>query len=253
MQRDKGETAKLMANLLNQFAPMTLEVPMPACYARKFSVRERLMSRVRSLPFGDVSLGLALLLACPPAALAQTFYSFGGGLNVARRVPVGPAGLFQGNTSQGFAAQASVGRQLTGRLGWRLDVFVSRFDLTQPSHFAGVMCAYNPPPGTCCGICPLGTSKGPVDVTGLAASEFVNVLPSAFGLGMYLIGGVETDYLYQHPVAEGAVQLGLSAGAGVTVPVGDRRQAFVEARYHRLLGAPSQLTWLAPVTVGLRF
>ncbi len=220
---------------------------------RNISVRERLMTRVNSLPFAGVSLGLALLLACPSAALAQMFYSFGGGLNVTRQVPVGPAGLFQGNTSHGFAAQASVGRQLTRRFGWRLDAFVSRFDLTQPSDFAGVLCVYNPPPGTCCGICPLGSSKGLVNVTGLTASEFVSVLPSAFKLGMYLIGGLETDYLYQHPVAEGTVRLGLSAGAGITVPVGDHRQAFVEARYHRLLGAPSQLTWLAPVTVGLQF
>lgn len=210
-----------------------------------------------------VLFGFACLLAVPRATSGQKFYGFAGGLNVTRQVPVDPYPL-HGSTSSGFAVQASIGRQLTGRYGWRLDAFVSQFHLTQPSDFAGVLCAYPPPAGACCGICPRDTTTHRVGVTGVAASEFVNVIPSVRGLGMYLIGGAETDYVYQkgfgyqHPSGHGELQFGVSAGLGVAVPAGDRRQIFVEARYHRLtgarlIGAPTQLTWLAPVTVGFRF
>ena len=210
------------------------------------------MKRLSILTVG-AGLGLTAWLVSAPALLGQTFYSFAGGLNVARRVPVDAYEVFHGSTSHGFAVQGSVGRHVTRRVGWRLDVFVSQFDLTQRSDFAGVLCEYNPPPGTCCGFCPRGTSKGLVGVTGLAVSEFVNVVPSAFGLGIYLIGGAETDYLYKHPTAQGALRLGLSAGAGVEGPAGSRLLGFVEARYHALVSAPSQPNWFAPVIFGLRF
>jgi hypothetical protein len=147
------------------------------------------MKRLRTLTVG-AGLGLTAWLVSVPALLGQTFHSFAGGLNVARRVPVDAYEVFHGSTSHGFAVQGSVGRHVTRRVGWRLDAFVSQFDLTQPSDFAGVMCAYSPPPGTCCGICPLGTSKGLVGVTGLAVSEFVNVVPSAFGLGFTSLEGL---------------------------------------------------------------
>lgn len=211
------------------------------------------MKRVNPVAFIGVLLGLGLLLEPSRAARSQTFYSFGGSVNVARQMRVGRG---HSSTSPGFAAQASVGRQLTPRSGWRVDLLVSQFDLTRPI-WAGVMCAYNPPPGTCCGICPVDSSKALVGVAGLGASAFVSVIPWASGLGMYLTAGAETEYLYQHSWAQGAAQgaslFGVSAGAGVTVPTGGHRQAYVEARYHYLLGAPSQLMWLAPVTVGVRF
>jgi len=205
-----------------------------------------------TIPLG-IPLSLALLVASPHAALAQTFYALAGGLNVAGTVPIDQYDFFHGHTTHGFAAQASVGRRLTRRLGWRLDAFASQFDLTQPSDFVGVSCTVNPPPGTCCGICPLETSKGLVDVMGWAASGLVSVLPSTSGFGVYLMAGVETDYLHRHPRAHGAVRLGGSAGAGVALPVGGRFQAFAEARYHALIDAPSQPTSLVPVTFGIRF
>lgn len=210
------------------------------------------MTRVRTFMFVSMSLGLAFPLGSPSAAQGQMVYAFAGGLNVARTVP-GPYPPFPAHTANGFALQASVGRRLAGRWTWRLDVFASQFQLTQPSDFAGVMCVFNPPPGTCCGICPRGTTTGVVGVAGLAPSGLVSLTRAASGFGMYLFAGPETAYWYQHPDVRGALRFGGSSGVGLTVPVGGRIQAVVEARYHALIDAPSQPTWFLPVTFGLRF
>jgi hypothetical protein len=199
----------------------------------------------------NVACGLALLLLSPVRAPGQTTFSFAGGLNVARTLPPqGPS--YHGSTTQGFAVQASVGRPSRGRFAWRIDAFVSQFQLTQYSGFVGVMCQQNPPPGTCCGICPRETAKGRVAMLGVAANRLVNVAPAAFPVGMYLIWGAESDYFYRHPTARGALRLGASLGGGLTLPLASHVHAFVEARYHLLAAAPIGPTWLVPVTVGLR-
>ncbi len=244
------------ANRCGRLTGRPLELLVTPWHATRVSPSERPMKRVL--------FGFACLLALRRTTMGQTFYGVAGGLNVTRQVSVDHGGLgFLGSTSAGFAAQASIGRQLTSRHGWRVDAFVSRFAITQPSDFAAVDCAYPPPP-TCLGY-RTDTTTHRVDVTGVAASELVNVIPSVGGLGMYLIGGAETEYIYQHgfgfqnPSGQGNLQFGVSAGVGVTVPAGDRHQVFVEARYHRLTGArligatSGELTWLAPVTVGFRF
>jgi hypothetical protein len=198
----------------------------------------------------SLAIGLALMVAWPASAPSQTTFSFAGGLNVARTLSTGFAPV-HGSTTPGFAVQASMGRQYRGRFAWRIDAFVSQFQLDQPSGWAGVMCAQNPPPGACCGICPLETTKGRVAVVGVAVNQLVTVTPAAFPLGMYLIWGAETDYLYQNPSARGDVRLGASVGGGLTLPLGGHLHAFVEARYHHLF-AGSAPNSLVPITVGLR-
>jgi len=197
----------------------------------------------------SIALGVALLLVWPVSAPCQTTYSFGGGLNVARTVPTGYP-FYHGSTTQGFAVQASLGRSYSRRLGWRVDVFASQFQLTLPLDFAGVLCQSNPPPGTCCGICPTRTANGLVGVIGVAMNQLVNVTPAAFPVGMYLMWGAETDYMYQHPDVR-ALRVGASVGGGLTLPVAGRFHAFVEARYHHFVDAIAP-TSLLPVTVGLR-
>ncbi len=198
------------------------------------------MKGVRTFTFVGVSLGVALLLAYTPAALAQTFYGLAGGLNYSGPVPSGDS------YSHGFAVQASVGRQLTRRLGVRLDAFASRFDDSRPMPVCILI--LQPPPG-----CSASGFVKPVGVAGLTANGLVNVTPPGAGIGMYLIAGGGAYYLYQHPNAAGAVRPETSAGAGFTVSVSGRLQVFVEGRYHDLLGAPTQPTWLVPVTFGVRF
>ena len=199
-----------------------------------------------------VSLGFALLLVWPVCAVGQTTFSFGGGPNVARTLP-GAVPVIHGFTTPGFAVQASMGRPSRGRFAWRIDAFVSQFQMTEYSGWAGVMCQRNAPPGTCCGICPLETAKGRVGMLGVAANQLVNVAPAAFPFGMYLIWGAETDYLYQHPTARSALRLGASVGGGVTLPLGGHVRAFAEARYHYLFDGPSVPTGLVPITFGLQF
>ncbi len=195
-----------------------------------------------------VPLAFALLLTTSPALSAQTFYGLAGGLNYAGPAPAGP----QGNEryTRGFALQASLGRQFGDRLGARLDAFVNHFAVQQPPQLVGVMC----PIGGPCGP-PAGTDgfTHPVGVAALTASALVTVDPPGTVVRMYLIAGGGAYYLYQHPSAEGAVRPGVSAGAGFAVQVGGRSRIFVEARYHDVLGAPSQPTWLLPLTLGMTF
>jgi hypothetical protein len=183
--------------------------------------------------------------------VGQTFYAFAGGVNVARTldVPLEPA--LNGGTSRGFSVTASVGTEVTRRLGWRLDAFASQFELTERHHAPGYgLCVFPSPPYGCGPILP---SQGRVAVTGVTANGLVNLLPATFGPQAYLIGGVEMDHTYQELVGQGALWIGVSAGAGVAGPAVGRLRPFVEARYRHLLGAPSQLRWLAPITFGVRF
>jgi hypothetical protein len=88
---------------------------------------------------------------------------------------------------------------------------------------------------------------------GGARNGLVNITAPADTMGLYLIAGAGAYYFYQDPSAQGAVRPGVSAGAGLAFRVGAHSQLFVETRYHKVLGAASSVTWLAPVTLGLRF
>jgi hypothetical protein len=186
---------------------------------------------------------LALVLGFPLEASAQTFHGVAGGVGLTGPNPASP----------GVLLQASLGRTNSGSFAWRLDAFVGHFDITQPSgQLVGVFCVMNPPPGTCCGICPAGTTTVPVGVAGVAASELMSLHTSTSGLAIYFILGIESDWFLQGPSA-GAVSFGVSPGLGFTPPQKGRRQVSIEARYHRLIDTPSTLTWLGLVTAGVRF
>jgi hypothetical protein len=49
-----------------------------------------------------------------------------------------------------------------------------------------------------------------------------------------------------------SVQSAESAGGGITVQLHGRSQVFVEARYHDLLGASIQPSWLVPLMFGIK-
>jgi hypothetical protein len=99
----------------------------------------------------------------------------------------------------------------------------------------------------------MGSSSARVGVAGLTASALISGPALLSGVTVYLVTGGGAYYLYEHPSVAGAVRPDVSLGAGVTVQVASRSQVFLETRYHRLLGSPSQPTWLAPVTLGIRF
>ena len=188
------------------------------------------MKALSTLATAGPAFGLAFLLATSSVATAQTFYGFAGGPEV------------RGNG--GYAAQASLGRQLARHLALRLDVTTSRFGA--PEIFSAVAqciaCGAGAPP-----------PNGSVGVVAVLANGLVNITAPADTVGLYLIAGAGAYYFYQDPSAQGAVRPGVSAGAGLALRVGTHSQLFIEARYHDVLGAASSVTWLAPVTLGLRF
>lgn len=185
---------------------------------------------------------LALVLGLPLKASAQTFYGVAGGLGVTGPNPASPGVLVQG----------SVGHQNPGYAAWRLDAFVGHFDITQPSgQFIGITCVMNPPPGTCCGLCPVGTTTVPVGVAGMAVSELISLHTWTGGLVIYIIPGVETDWCFQG-LSAGSVRFGVSPGLGITPPQQGHRQVSIEARYHSLIDAPGAPSWFWLVTAGLR-
>jgi hypothetical protein len=193
-------------------------------------------TKIRSTAVIGTVFGLAGLLASSPVLTAQTSYGVSLGLNY-----IGPAP--SGNSySQGFAVQASVGRQLWPGFSVRLDALATRVD--------DARAARNVPCPSFAQTCGSAGSDRPVGVAGLVANGVVNVTPPGT---VYLVAGGGAYYLYQHPSVAGTVRFGVSVGGGISLPVGDRAHAFVEARYHDLLGMPSQPMWLVPVTFGIRY
>ena len=62
---------------------------------------------------------------------------------------------------------------------------------------------------------------------------------------LYLVGGAGL-------FSANKLQSGLSAGAGLTVPVGRRLRGFAEARWLGPLGSRAVASWVVPITIGLR-
>ena len=194
------------------------------------------MEPIRS--FGStarVALGLACLLACPVRARAQSFAELGGGWNYPAPAPAGEG------YRHGYNVRASLGHQVAPRVRVRFDAFVSWFDdSTQfypPCAFPGCTRPYY--------------NVGRAYVAGLSANWLVNVDPRGI---LYGIGGAGVyDVDGYGGFQQNGVTLGVSAGAGISVPVGGGLRAFVESRYHILLGTTARPPWIVPITFGVRF
>jgi hypothetical protein len=200
----------------------------------------------KEIAMKTLSFCLVLLIGVQPAIAAQTFYGVAGGLNYA-----GPdLANFQfadDHYTHGLALQLSVGRQFGDRFAMRMDGLINRFVVQHPLVIFAPTCPQ-------CGN--QATSGGESDGMGLTALRVSGLLtldPPRYPVRMYVIGGAGAYYFYQHPSAEGAVRAGLAAGAGFTINVHNHSRLFVEGVYNRILGAPSQPTWLLPITFGVRF
>ena len=187
---------------------------------------------------------LALLLAVVPAR-AQLVQGFGGGLNVA-----GPS-LNVSDLAEryqpGFSARVFVCTHTARRLSPRFDLSVTRLSLQQ-THYV-----YADGSGPICwGRCPVTSGGAPVGIIALTANAVATLTGPSRGGQVYLTAGVGPYYLYQHPDVGNAVRVGAATGIGWVLPWGGRSRFFVEARYERLIHSPAQLSWTAPITVGLR-
>jgi hypothetical protein len=180
---------------------------------------------------------IAALLGCvvvwPAPARAQMFVELAGGLNY---VPTLPSGAIY---ASGSNVRASIGWKVASNFSWRIDAFTSQFDSKDNS----------PLPCPSFG-CPPSAYINSEHVNGLTASGLVSVDPRGI---FYVIGGAGLYDVNNEGLTVTERHFGVSAGAGITVPMGSRLRAVVEARWHGLLGNPPGPTWLVPITVGLRY
>jgi len=177
-----------------------------------------------------VAAGIGCLLVCPAPSRAQAFVELGGGWNYV--APVASV-----TSSHGSNFRASLGWQVAPNFRWRIDAFTSQFDAKSALSL--------PCPSDGCAPSAYIHSE---QVNGLTVNGLVDVDPRGI---LYLIGGAGL-YDSQLPTPE-EWHVGVSAGAGIAVPVASHLRAVVEARWHGLLGATSGPTWLVPVTVGFRY
>jgi len=159
------------------------------------------------------------------------FVELGAGLNV---VSPGPSGV---SYSTGTNLQGSIGWLVEPKIRLRVDVLTSQFDVTSTVNLPCVSTGCTGP----------GYSFHSESVNGLTA----NVLGDLDARGiLYVVGGAG---LYDVHTQSKELLFGISAGAGIAIPMGTRLRAVVEARWHGLLGGSSGPTWLMPITVGLRY
>jgi hypothetical protein len=176
---------------------------------------------------------LLLLLACASPLRAQTFVEVGGGWNY---VPLHPSTTGNVLRPHGFNLRGAIGRVITPRVRVRVDAFTVQFNDKIPVY------PYQPCSSLDC---------APVQheayyagsVSGVAANGLVNIDPHGV---VYLVGGVGL-------FSANELHLGVSAGAGLTVPVGLRLRGFAEARWIGPFNRRAVASWAVPITVGLRY
>lgn len=179
------------------------------------------------------AVGLGCLFVCPAPARAQMFVELAGGWNY---VPTLPSGAIY---ASGSNVRASIGWKVAPNFRWRIDAFTSQFDSKDNSRI--------PCPSFGCSPSDYVNAER---VDGLTASGLVSVDPRGI---FYVIGGAGLYDVNNAGLTVPERHFGVSAGAGITVPMGSRLRAVVEARWHDLLGNPPGPTWLVPITVGLRY
>jgi hypothetical protein len=195
-----------------------------------------LMHLIRSSwPTACGAFVVGCLIVWPSPIRAQTFVELAGGWN-----DIGPAPEYA-SYSHGFNVRGSIGRQITPRFLLRFDGFTSQFDET--------ITTYVYPPcaqGVVCNAIPYSVVQSQ-RIAGLAANGLANV--DSRGI-LYVVGGAG---LYDTYGGSARWNIGVSAGAGIAVPISGRLHAVVEAKFHDLLGATYGPPWLMPITVGLRY
>jgi hypothetical protein len=176
---------------------------------------------------------LGFAFVCPTRASAQLFGEIAGGSNF---VPTLPSGA---TYASGSNFRVSVGWKVAQNFSWRLDAFTSQFDSKDHQNL----------PCPTFG-CPASAYINDEHITGLTANVLLSVDPRGI---FYLIGGA--GYYNVNNAGLTVIQplFGLSAGAGIAIPMGARLRGVVEARWHGLVGATAGPTWLMPVMIGLRY
>jgi len=178
-------------------------------------------------------MALVLLLACASPLSAQIFVEGGGGWNY---VPLPPSTTGNVLRPHGFNLRAAIGRSVTPRIRVRVDAFTIRFNDKIPVY------PYQP----CSSLdCTPVENKAHYEgnVSGVAATGLVNVDPRGV---FYLVGGAGL-------FSANELHLGVTAGAGLAIPIGARLRAFAEARWIGPFSTRAVAPSIVPITVGLRY
>lgn len=193
-------------------------------------------------------MGLVLLLACAAPLGAQIFVEGGAGWN---HVPVQPSTTGRVLEPHGFNLRAAIGKAITPRVRVRVDAFTIQF--TDNDNVQ--VCPYSPDSFPGCGSLQHESSYSG-NVSGMTATALVNLDRRGF---TYVVGGAgmffdaDVVFKYHYPL-RGELRLGVSAGAGLSVPVGPRLRAFAEARWNGPFRSNNiEAPWIVPVTLGLRY
>jgi hypothetical protein len=173
------------------------------------------------------------MMVVAPPVFGQTFFELGAGWSYLA-APVTPQ---IGTYGRAVNGRVSIGRQVAPRVRVRADVMGLHFDQSVQ---------YFPPcaaPG--CTHPYYKTQSN--DIVGVIGNGLVDV--DRRGI-LYLIGGAGA---YGAFVQSTERHLGVSAGAGIALPVGTDLRVFVEATGHHLFGRTTGPSRFVPITIGLRY
>jgi hypothetical protein len=187
-----------------------------------------------------VACATAALLACllsVHAAAAQSFVEFGGGWNYRQSAPANDS------YSAALNGRLSAGGRVSDNLLLRFDLFDAQYDRNDRA------VALPPCPVEGCSspaVPRLTTSVAGLTVNGIAELDRRGIV--------YLIGGAGLDEAFGHGTTSfSETHLGVSFGAGVAVPIGNRLRAVLETQFHSMLGPTSGTPWFLPITIGVRY
>jgi hypothetical protein len=166
-------------------------------------------------------------------ASAQQFYELGTGWTFVASAPRSTTDLF----SSGFDLRGSIGQALAPKVRLRFDADAMFFGLSEP--------LAEPCPSTGCPHSFYDVhTRG---VLGFTANGLIDVDPRGL---VYVIGGVG---VYDTNARDNSLHVGGSAGAGIAIPLGPHYRAVIETTWHGLAPRGTGPSWVAPITLAVRF
>ena len=132
--------------------------------------------------------------------------------------------------------RGAIGRAITPRIRVRVDAFTIEFNDKIPVYSYQTCSLLNCAPAQ-------HEAHYAGSVSGVVVNGLVNIDPHGIG---YLVGGAGL-------FSANELHLGVSAGAGLTVPVGQRLRGFAEARWIGPFSNRAVASWVVPITIGVRY
>ncbi len=182
------------------------------------------------------ALGYALVAALSSQSSAQTFVELGVGPDYATPRSDAASDFYR----NGFTIRASFGREFARHFGLRLDGTLSRFNQNVQ--------VYPPCPSAPAGCTREYFEPTSSSVVSLSANALVPVDSRKI---FYLVGGA--GYYGTRNQFASDQHFGISAGAGVAIPITHRWRGVVEGRYHAMLSGLTGPFAVVPITAGFRY